>query len=288
MPEYSAEELLNVVNSSYVRPGNERARKIVERLINDVYQTMIEFNVTHDELWAFNGWVNALGKANHAGLLTAGIGLERLIDIMADEADKAAGRPAGTPRAIEGPLYVPGAPQSKGEARLDDGTEQGEVLIMAGVVRDAQGQPVPGAIVDIWHANQRGTYSFVDPSQSEYNYRRKIETDAEGRYHFRSMVPPGYAVPPDSPTQAVLDLLGRDGKRPAHIHFMVSAKGHTTLTTQVNLPNDPNLNTDFAFGTRDELIATVEQVTDPARIQAAGLTAPFSYVAFDLRLQPEA
>jgi catechol 1,2-dioxygenase len=145
---------------------------------------------------------------------------------------------------------------------------------------------VAGAIVDIWQANQQGTYSMIDPTQTPYNYRRRIESDTEGRYRFRSLVPPGYAVPPDSPTQVVLDLLGRHGNRPAHIHFMVSAPGHEKLTTQVNIPNDQFLNDDFAFATREDLIVTLEPVDDPAEIARCGLFAPFTHVTFDFTLAP--
>lgn len=288
MPEYSAQQLLETVNSSYTREGNERIRKIAERINNDIFQIMLEFNVTHDELWAFVRWANELGRTNQVGLLAAGIGLERLIDIMNDERDRAAGRAMGTPRAIEGPLYVPGAPQSKHEARMDDGSEDGPLLIMEGTVRDTAGKAIPGAVVDVWQANQRGTYSFVDPTQSEYNYRRRIEADENGHYRFRSMVPPGYSVPPDCPTQTVLQLLGRDGNRPAHIHFMITAPGYETLTTQVNMPNDQHLNTDFAFGTREELIVELKQVSDAGEMARFGLDKPFTHITFDFVMQPSA
>jgi catechol 1,2-dioxygenase len=95
----------------------------------------------------------------------------------------------------------------KVEARLDDGTEQGEVLFVDGKVRDVDGKPIARAVVDVWHANTLGGYSFFDPSQSKFNFRRRIETDAEGRYSFRSLMPSGYACPPNGQTQKLLDQL---------------------------------------------------------------------------------
>jgi catechol 1,2-dioxygenase len=165
MPEYSVAQLLEHVNSSYSKPGNERVRQIAERLIADIYRIMVDFNVSHAELWSFFTWLNDLGTAKQAGLLGAGIGLERLLDILADEADQHAQRAPGTPRAIEGPLYIPHAPLSTHEARLDDGSETGEPLVMEGTVRNTQGHAVPQAIVDVWHAGQGGGYSFFDPSR---------------------------------------------------------------------------------------------------------------------------
>jgi catechol 1,2-dioxygenase len=285
MPEYSVAQLLEHVNSSYSKPGNERVRKIAERMIADIYRVMVDFNVSHVELWSFFTWLNDLGTAKQAGLLGAGIGLERLLDILADEADTHAQRAQGTPRAIEGPLYIPHAPLSTHEARLDDGSETGEPLVMEGTVRNTQGHAVPQAIVDVWHAGQGGGYSFFDPSLQAFNYRRRIETDAQGHYLFHSLLPPGYGVPPDSPTQQLLDVLGRHGSRPAHIHFMISAKNHVTLTTQVNIPGDPYLNDDFAFATRDALVVDLQKMTDPKQIAQYRQHGPFTYIAFDFTLQ---
>ena len=69
-------------------------------------------------------------------------------------------------------------------------------------------------------------------------------------------MPSGYGCPPDGPTQKLLDRLGRHGKRPAHIHFFVSAPGFRTLTTQINIQGDTFIYDDFAFATREELIPT--------------------------------
>ena len=215
-----------------------------------------------------------------------GLGIETFLDLRMDEAERKAGIEGGTPRTIEGPLYVAGAPLSKGEARLDDGSEQGEVLFMDGQVRDMDGKPVAGAIVDVWHANTLGGYSFFDPSQPKYNLRRRIETDTEGRYKFRSLLPSGYACPPDGQTQKLLDQLGRHGHRPAHIHFFVSAPNYRKLTTQINIDGDAYLHDDFAFATRDGLIPHVRRSTDPAAINARGLNAPFAEITFDFVLHP--
>ena len=97
MPEYSVAQLLEHVNSSYSKPGNERVRQIAERLIADIYRVIVDFNVSHAELWSCFTWLNELGTAKQAGLVGAGLGLERLLDILADEADQHAKRAPGTP-----------------------------------------------------------------------------------------------------------------------------------------------------------------------------------------------
>jgi catechol 1,2-dioxygenase len=271
--------------------GDERLKRIVHRIATEMCRIVEDFDVTPSEFWAACGYLTRLGQANEVGLLVPGLGVETFLDVVMDEKERRAGLQGGTPRTIEGPLYITDAPLEKGEARLDQDPEQGEVLFMEGQVRDTDGRPVAGAVVDVWHANTKGFYSFFDPTprpQSPYNLRRRIETDAEGRYRFRSILPSGYGCPPDGPTQQLLDAIGRHGKRPAHIHFFVEAPGFRKLTTQINISDDPYLHDDFAFATRDGLIPELVRHTDPAEIKARGLNEPFATIKFDFELNREA
>ncbi len=268
--------------------GNQRLKRIVERVATDLCRIIEDFDITPTEFWTAVSYVTRLGQAGEVGLLVPGLGLETFLDVVMDEKERRAGLEGGTPRTIEGPLYITDAPLVKGEARLDQDPEQGEVLFMEGQVRDADGNPVPGAIVDVWHANTKGGYSFFDPSQTPYNLRRRIETDTDGRYRLRTIMPSGYGCPPDGPTQQLLSAIGRHGHRPAHIHFFVEAPGYRKLTTQINIADDEYLHDDFAFATRDGLIPEVVRHTDPADIKAHGLNEPFATIRFDFTLNREA
>ena len=268
--------------------GDERLKRIVHRVATDLCRTIEDFDVSPTEFWTAVSYVTRLGQANEVGLLVPGLGVETFLDLLMDEKERRAGLEGGTPRTIEGPLYVADAPLSKGEARLDQDPEQGQVLFVDGQVRDTEGKPVPGAIVDVWHANTKGGYSFFDPSQSAYNLRRRIETDAEGHYRFRSILPSGYGCPPNGMTQQLLTALGRHGNRPAHIHFFVEAPGYRKLTTQINISDDPYLHDDFAFATREGLIPDFVRHTDPDEIKARGLNEPFATIRFDFELNREA
>ena len=281
------QSLLTKVSGLETDKGDLRLKRIVHRVVSDLFKTIEEFDIQPDEFWSAMGYLTELGQANEVGLLVPGLGLETFLDLRTDAAEREAGIEGGTPRTIEGPLYVAGAPLSKREVRLDDGNEEGEVLLMDGQVRDVNGRPVGGAIVDVWHANTHGAYSFFDPSQPKYNLRRRIETDAEGRYHFRTVLPVGYACPPNGPTQKLLDQIGRHGRRPAHIHFFVSAPGYRKLTTQINIDGDEYLHDDFAFATRDGLIPEIRRFADPADVRARGLNAPFAEITFDFVLHRE-
>jgi len=286
--EFTVRQLLDRVNSIKVAEGNPRVRELVARIVSDLFQTIDEMEVTPDEFWAATDWLSRLGASGQIGLITAGLGFDRLLDIKLDEADAKAGRTQGTPRAIEGPLYVPGAPLSKGEVRLDeDSSSTGELFVMEGQVRDTEGNPVPHALVDVWHANEVGGYSHFFPGMKDFELRRKIETDAQGRYRFRSFLPPGYAIPPNSPTSELFNALGRHGQRPAHVHFFVAAPGLRSLTTQINVPGDTYLDDDFAFATRDGLVIELERITAPAGYESLGIVAgtPFACTRFDFVMQ---
>ena len=130
---------------------------------------------------------------------------------------------------------------------------------MQGTVYGDDGKAIPGATVEVWHANLLGNYSHFDQTQSPFNLRRTIIADAEGRYQFRTIMPKGYGCPPDGTTQKLLDLLGRHGQRPAHVHFFISAPGHRKLTTQINIDGDEYLWDDFAFASREGLGQGLDQ-----------------------------
>ncbi|CAM4189540.1 catechol 1,2-dioxygenase [Pluralibacter gergoviae] len=267
--------------------GDERVKAIVHQLLENICGLIEEYNISEEEFWHGVNYLHELGGQKEAALLAAGLGLEHFLDLRQEAIDAASHGVEGTPRTIEGPLYVANSPLSEGFARMDDGRDRGEVMWLHGQVNNTHGEPIANAIVDIWHANTLGNYSFFDKSQSEYNLRRRIRTGADGRYSVRSIVPSGYGCPPEGPTQKLLNLLGRHGNRPAHIHFFVSAPGYRHLTSQINLSGDKYLWDDFAFATREGLIADPLKVTDRSLIEARGLEGEHTEVRFDFTL-PEA
>jgi catechol 1,2-dioxygenase len=283
MDKSAIDALLGKINDSAISAGNARAKAVVNRIVRDLFYTIDDLNVTPDEFWTALNYLAEAGRSGELGLLAAGLGFEHFLDLRLDEAEVKAGLAGGTPRTIEGPLYVAGAPETKGHARLDDGTGPGDILLMRGQVRGEDGQPLADALVEVWHANHLGNYSFFDKAQSPFNLRRSIRTDAEGNYSFRTVVPVGYSVPPAGKTQQLLDLLGRHGHRPAHIHFFVSAPGYRKLTTQINIDGDPYLWDDFAFATRDGLVPELKRA-EGAVEALYGIDGSFALIDFDFSL----
>ena len=271
------------------RPVDQRVQQIVVRLVADLFQAIEDLDIQPSEVWKGLEYITDAGKANELGLLAAGLGLEHYLDLRADEADAKAGVTGGTPRTIEGPLYVAGAPESVGFARMDDGSESDhlDTLIIEGTVTDTNGNIIENAKVEVWHANGLGNYSFFDKSQSHFNLRRSIFADENGQYVAQTTMPVGYGLNPEGPLQGVLNQISRHGQRPAHVHYFISAPGFRKLTTQFNIEGDKYLWDDFAFGTREGLVAEAVDVTDEAEIARRGLKGPFKHIQFDVVLQKD-
>jgi len=286
MSKQLVEDLIAQIEGTESPVADERVKAIINRIVRDLFHTIEEFDVSPSEFWTA---LNLLANAGpEFGLIAAGLGFERLLDVRMDEAERQAGLSENTtPRTIEGPLYVAGAPESQGFARLCGDDEVGEALVMEGQVLSEDGTPLANALVEVWHANHLGNYSYFDPSQPAFNLRRSIRTDADGRYCFQSVVPIGYSVPPGGATDVILKKVGRHGNRPAHIHFFVTADGHRKLTTQINIEGDPYLWDDFAFATRDGLVPAITKVTDAAQQAKYKLNGEFAHIDFNFTLHKD-
>ena len=124
MEHAKIDALVNKMNvDTATGPVDARVQQVVVRLLSDLFKAIEDLDISPTELWKGIEYLTDAGQANELGLLAAGLGLEHFLDLRADEADAKAGLAGGTPRTIEGPLYVAGAPESVGFARMDDGSE---------------------------------------------------------------------------------------------------------------------------------------------------------------------
>lgn len=234
--------------------GNPRLKAITRDLIEAIMSIIERHDVSESEFWLAVKFLQE--GAGEFSLIAPGVGLEHFLDLHMDAKDAEQGRKGGTPRTVEGPLYVAGAPLVEGDVDLTSDPDDTDTLSMTGVVEGPDGEPVKGAILHVWHANSKGFYSHFDPTgeQSPFNNRRRIKLGPDGRYAFKSKLPKGYSCPPGGACESLMSALGRHGNRPAHVHFFVEAPGYRTLTTQINFGDDPFAASDFAFGTRDGLL----------------------------------
>jgi catechol 1,2-dioxygenase len=162
-------------------------------------------------------------KRNEGQLLCDILGLESLVDeITYKLASTAADEPTAT--AILGPFYRHDAPKlPMGSCIVStEINEQGDRTWMHGTVTDFRtGQPIEGAVVDVWHTAPNGLYEQQDPDQPEMNLRGRFTTGKDGKYSFYCLRPVPYPIPFDGPAGKVLQALDRHAMRPAHIHFLV-------------------------------------------------------------------
>lgn len=281
------QDFLRVIANLDGGGGNERAKEIIHRILSDLFKAIEDLDLTPDEVWAGINYFNKLGSDGESALLAAGLGLEHYIDMRLDAEDKELGISGGTPRTIEGPLYVAGAPVVEGKARLDkDPDADTGPLRIHGTVTGPDGAPVAGALVEIWHSDSKGFYSHFDPTgrQTEFNLRGAIRTGADGRYEALTKMPASYGCPPSGATQTLLNQLNRHGNRPAHVHFFVTTDKFRKLTTQFNIEGDPLIWDDFAFATRDGLIP---HVVDKNGGKDVGFEEDaYRDIEFDLQLTP--
>lgn len=99
--------------------GNPRIKEIVDRLLKDLFYAMDDLKITSEEMWHAADWLTKTGKTGEWGLVFAGLGIEHFMDVQMDWEDKEAGLDVKTPRTIEGPLYVAGAPETMSYAELE-------------------------------------------------------------------------------------------------------------------------------------------------------------------------
>jgi hydroxyquinol 1,2-dioxygenase len=133
-------------------------------------------------------------------------------------------------------------------------TTPGDPVFVNAWVRDDEGRPVPGAVVDIWQASSEGFYENQDPEQADMNLRGKFVTDDAGHVWFRTVKPSGYPIPVSGPVGALIRAQGRHNMRPAHIHFLIHKPGYKTQFSQVYSSDDPHLETDVQFGVTRALV----------------------------------
>jgi protocatechuate 3,4-dioxygenase beta subunit len=111
-------------------------------------------------------------------------------------------------------------------------------------------RPLAGAIVDLWHADEKGDYD-----NSGFRYRGHVLTAADGSYRFQTIMPAVYSG------------------RTRHYHVKVQGQGSRLLTTQLYFPDEPENRRDGLF--RRELLMRVAGASD-------GLAARFDFV-LDMR-----
>jgi len=86
-------------------------------------------------------------------------------------------------------------------------------------VKDTSGKPISGAKIDIWETDSTGHYDVQYADRQEPEGRAVMESDTEGIFWFKAIVPVPYPIPHDGPVGKLLKKLKRHPYRPSHMHF---------------------------------------------------------------------
>jgi protocatechuate 3,4-dioxygenase beta subunit len=122
------------------------------------------------------------------------------------------GSAAPTARQTEGPYFKPDSPL---RASLIEPGLTGTPIVVTGMVLSTTCQPVARALIDVWHADDRGAYDTAG-----FRLRGHQFTDDQGRYRLETIVPGIYVG------------------RTRHFHLKVQAPNRPVLTTQLYFPGE--------------------------------------------------
>ncbi len=275
-----------VVTARNANAQDARLKQVMEVITRKLHEAVKEIEPTEAE------WFRAIMFLTETGhtctdwrqefiLLSDVLGVSMLVDAINNR------KPSGASEStVLGPFHVADAPELPmgADICLD---QKGDPMLVHGRILDTHGNPIAGARIDVWQANDEGFYDVQQKGlQPDFNLRGVFRTGADGSYHFRGVKPKFYPIPDDGPVGKLLASLGRHPFRPAHLHFIIEAEGFAKLVTHIFDPDDPYIASDAVFGVKESLMAEFTPVSDPAKAKAAGFDGPYFDTEFDFVLAP--
>lgn len=235
---------------------NPRLKLIMERLVYHLHQFAKEVDLQTDEWMAGIEFLTATGQKcsqvrQEFILLSDVLGLSTLVDGLSNRKP-----PGATESTVLGPFHTENAPETERGGSIASQLG-GERLIVKGIVKDKHGRGISGARIDVWETDQDGFYDVQRANSDGPSNRGILATDEEGKYQFEAIVPVPYPIPTDGPVAGLIKKLNRHCFRPAHIHFILEAKGYESLTTALYLREDPFIKSDAKFGVKNSLIVDI-------------------------------
>lgn len=279
-------ELVSLVEASFDGCPDDRTRLVLQSLVRHLHGFVRETRLTQDE------WRRGVDFLTEAGRMSDDRRQEVVLlsDVLGVSMQAiTVNNPAhgdATEATVLGPFFVEGSPAVELGGDLAAGAP-GEPCWVEGTVRDTGGDPVPGALLEVWEADDEGRYDVQYPDDRTAA-RGHLVADGEGDFRFWALTPTPYPIPDDGPVGSLLRATGRSPLRASHLHVMVSAPGLRTLVTHIFVRGDALLDSDSVFGVRESLVEDFDR-------QAPGTPAPegrdvggraWSRVRFDVVLAP--
>lgn len=277
MRDLDERNITESVLETFAAAPDPRFRMVMASLVRHLHDFAREVELTPEEWLGAVRFLTAVGRTCTPSrqefiLLSDTLGFSALVDMLHNRAAE-----GGTRSSLLGPFFRENAPEMPLGANIAQG-DPGEKILVEGCVSDVRGNPLPGAVLDVWQNASNGLYDLQGPNPEEMNLRARFRSDAEGRYRFVTVLPLGYSIPTDGPVGVMLRRLGRHGCRPAHIHFLLAAEGHQELATALYVAGDEHIASDAVFGVSSSLVVGVLPPDD----KSAGLRR----IAYDFALRP--
>ncbi len=241
-----------------------RLKEIMDAAVRHLHAFAREVKLSPAEWLGGIQFLTAVGQActpfrQEFILLADVLGLSALVNAMHDK--KA--RELGSQSSLLGPFYREGAPELPLGASIVTKPTVPEIVVYRTRVTDNAGKPVPHALIQVWQTSEFGLYDLQAENAAEMmDLRANFRTDANGRYHFRTVRPLGYSIPMDGPVGDMVKAQNRHGFRPSHIHFLIGGDGYRELVTALYFGDDTHIDSDTVFGVSGSLV--VEAKDDPA------------------------
>ena len=254
MRNLNQDTITQAVLARFSGTPDERLKEILTALVQHLHAFAREVKLTEKEWMQGIEFLTATGqmcdeKRQEFILLSDTLGLSMLMVAMNND------KPAGcTEPTVFGPFFMEDAPQYQLGDDVSNGAT-GEPCMVKGTIKGLDGKPVANALINVWQADADGNYDVQYAELAHPQARGILHSDAEGRFHFKTILAEAYPIPVDGPVGTMLKATKNHPWRPAHLHFMIEAPGYERLITHVFRDHDQYLDSDVVFGVRSTLIA---------------------------------
>lgn len=276
MPAITLENITDaVINHGDKGKSNPRLHAIYASLVKHLHAFQREVNLTTEELEIGRQFLIKLAQPSQdfpmgeIHLMSDCLGMSELSVLLEDKENHGT-----TEMNVEGPLYFQDLPERQHGDHLGEIGAGDKPMFVKHKVTDTNGKPLANAIVDVWQPNGEGHYYVQRDYLPDWNFYGRFRSDANGELHFLTVVPGDYPVPTSGATGSVLEKLGRHGYRACHVHYMIQAPGHETLTTMMYFNHSPYVDSDTIFSVKSFRV-DITKHDDAAEIRAKGLDRDF-------------
>jgi hydroxyquinol 1,2-dioxygenase len=259
------QDLIETVVASFDNTPDARLKEIMQSLTRHLHAFVRDVRLSEEEWNAAIAFLTACGhitddRRQEFILLSDILGLSMQTVAVNNEA-----RGNASEATVFGPFFSAAAPAIENGGDIAGGAT-GQPCWVEGSVKDTFGNPIAGARIEVWEADEDGFYD-VQYGDDRIAGRAHLFSDASGNYRFWGLTPTPYPIPADGPVGQLLTAVSRSPMRASHLHFMVTSPTARTLVTHIFVNGDSYLSSDSVFGVKDSLILDFEQ-------QAANIPAP--------------